>query len=154
MSKRDAALQLSLANVADTILRQSLCCLLSHYHPQWGDREPIDVFNRLLAKNLGRAGLSKTIHTDFRAEQISSRREQWSTADLGKLRRGHTDTRGIDVAWPIVLAEYAGEVRVLDGNHRINRWVITNDLRTHDVNIHTIVGTASFVDLPPNENGA
>lgn len=150
MRERRADLQASLANVADPILRQSLFCLLDHLHPQWGDREPIDVFNRLLAKHLGHAGMSKTTHTDFRVEQISSRREQWGTAELGKLRRGHGDHRGIDVACPIVLAEYAGEMRVLDGNHRINRWVRTNDSRLHEVHIHSIGGIAGLIELPPD----
>ena len=154
MNKRIAALHDALAKVADPILRESLCCLLSHFHPEWGDREPLDVFNRLLAKNLGRAGPQKTGHTDVRAEQIASRREQWTTADLGMLRRGHGDPSGVDVACPIVLAEYEDETRVLDGNHRINRWVNENDSRMHDVIIHTIAKAVGFVDLPPDTNGA
>lgn len=154
MNKRIAALHDALAKVADPILRESLCCLLSHFHPEWGDREPLDVFNRLLAKNLGRAGSRKTGHTDVRAEQIASRREQWTTANLSTLRRGHSDPRGVDVACPIVLAEYADETRVLDGNHRINRWVNENDSRMHDVIIHTIAKAVGFVDLPPDTNDA
>jgi hypothetical protein len=154
MSERSATLRASLANIADPILRQSLFCLLSHLHPEWGDREPIDVFNRLLAKNLGYGGMGKTTHTDLRVEQISSRSERWSTAKLGLLHRGHGDPTGIDVACPIILAEYAGKMRVLDGNHRINRWVNANDAKLHEVNIHTIEGTAGLIELPPHANGA
>jgi hypothetical protein len=154
MSERSTALQAALAKVADTILRQSLHCLLDHFHPEWGDRQPLDVFNRLLAKNLGPAGANKTTHTDIRMEQISSRREQWTTAALGALRCGHSDPRGVDIACPIVLAEYEGEQRVLDGNHRINCWKITGDTRIHDVNIHTITGIGCFVNLLPDANGA
>ena len=154
MRKRIAVLHDALAKVADPILRESLGCLLSHFHPEWGDREPLDVFNRLLAKNLGRAGPRKAGHTDVRAEQIASQREQWTTADLGKLRRGHSDPAGVDVACPIILAEYAGETRVLDGNHRINRWVNENDSRMHDVIIHTVANAVGFVDLSPDTGGA
>lgn len=39
-------------------------------------------------------------------------------------------------------------MRVLDGNHRINRWVATSDTRTHDVHIHTVVGLVRFIELP------
>jgi len=154
MSKRIAELHDALAKVADPILRESLCCLLTHFHPEWGDRIPLDVLNRLLAKNMGRAGPQKTGHADVRPEQIASRREQWSTADLGKLRRGHGDPTGVDVACPIVLVEYAGETRVLDGNHRINRWVNANDTRMHSVIIHTIAETVGFLELPPDTDGA
>jgi hypothetical protein len=154
MSERVAELQTALANVADPILRQSLYCLLDHFHPEWGDLKPLDVFNRLLAKNLRPAGASKTMHTDIRIEQISSRREQWTTAALAGLRCGHSDPTGVDIPCPIVLAEYDGEQRVLDGNHRINRWKSTGDKRIHDVNIHTIAGIAGLVDLPPDANGA
>jgi hypothetical protein len=154
MSTRAASLHDSLANVADPILRESLCCLLTHFHPKWGDREPLDVLNRLLAKNLGRAGPYKTGHTTARLEQISSRREHWTTADLGRLRRGHSDLGGVDIACPIVLLEYAGETRVLDGNHRINRWVRANDSRTHAVNIHTIAESVDVVNLLPAANDA
>jgi hypothetical protein len=150
MSK-GTSLQNSLAAVSDPLLRQSLTCLLGHLHPKWGDREPIDVFNRLLAKNLQPPGANKTTHTNVRLDQISSRRERWPTAKLAELRRGHTDPTGVDVECPIVLAEYAGELRVLDGNHRINRWVITGDTGLHDVNIHTVIGEARLVDHPPHE---
>jgi hypothetical protein len=35
----------------------------------------------------------------------------------------------------------------LDGNHRINRWVASNDQRQHDVNIHAIGRVGMFVEL-------
>lgn len=91
MSERSAALRVAMAKVADPILRETLYCLLDHLHPEWGDREPLDVFNRLLAKNLAPVGAKKTTHTGFSLEQISSRREQWTTGALAALRRGHGD---------------------------------------------------------------
>src|SRR5947208_10761540 len=119
------------------ILDQTLNCLHSHLHAKWGDRTPLDVFNRLLAKNLKPAGWTKNTHADLKREQIASRKERWTTAALGSLTRGHNSENGIDVPWPIILAEYDG-TRVLDGNHRINRWVASSDVRDHDVHIHTV----------------
>ncbi len=54
---------------------------------------------------------------------------------------------GVDVPWPIILAEYEG-MRVLDGNHRINRWVALSDARDHEVHIHTVAGPIRFIELP------
>ena len=75
MGNRVAEIYDALAKVADPLLRESLCCLLAHFHPEWGDRWPLDVLNRLVAKNLGRAGPNKTGHSDLREEQITSRKE-------------------------------------------------------------------------------
>jgi hypothetical protein len=154
MRKLSVALGAALDSVADPILRVSLSCLLDHYHPEWGDRAPIDVFTRLLAKNIRPAGWSSVTHIDLRLEQISSRREQWSTAALAALPRGHSDASGIDIACPIVIAEYHGQQRLLDGNHRVNRWERMSDERLHDVNIHSIAGTVRFLDSSLESHGA
>ena len=65
------------------------------------------------------------------------------------LPRGHSDVRGVDIPCPIIIAEYEEVQRVLDGNHRINRWVTARDTRDHDVHIHTVFGLPHFVSLPP-----
>jgi hypothetical protein len=135
-----------IAKVADPLLRKSLSCLMDHFHAEWGDRSPLDVFNRLVAKNLGRAGPQKSGHATVREDQITSRKEQWTTARLGALTRGHADPSGVDIACPIVLVEHSGRTIVLNGNHRINRWVRTNDTRVHDVIIHSIPEVLTFVD--------
>lgn len=77
-----------------------------------------------------------------------SRREQWTTDALGRLARGHSSTTGKDFDCPIIIAEHDGIQHVLDGNHRINRWVTAGDARVHDVNIHTITGSGKFIELP------
>ena len=145
-----ASLHDELAKVADPLLRESLCCLLMHFHPEWGDCTPLDVFNRLVAKNLGHAGPRKTGHATVHEEQIATRREQWATDKLGTLARGHSHRGGVEIACPIVLVEHAGRTMVLDGNHRINCWVGSNDTRVHDVIIHTIPESLSFVELAPS----
>ena len=106
---------------------ESLRCLSAHCHPEWGDRHPFDVFTRLLAKNVRPAGWAPNTHLDIKPDQVSSRREQWTTAALGKLVRGHGSTAGQDFHCPIIIAEYYGVQCVLDGNHRINRWVDARD---------------------------
>jgi hypothetical protein len=85
--------------------------------------------------------------------QIQSRNEKWSTTALAALTRGHGDPSGTDFDCPIVLAEAQGLTLVLDGNHRINRWALTNDSREHAVNIHAIRGAIDFVEREP-VNGA
>ena len=111
---------------------------------------PLDVFNRLVAKNLGHAGVHKIGHANVREEQIVSRREQWTTDRLYELVRGHADPQGVDIACPIILVEHADRTIALDGNHRINRWVRLGDKRVHDVIIHTIPESVGFVGLTPD----
>src|SRR5262249_22100362 len=130
------------------LFEESLHCLLPHIHPEWGDRDSLDVFMRLLAKNIRPAGWTANTHLDIKRDQVMSRREQWPTDALGKLARGHSSTAGKDFDCPIIIAEYDGVQLVLDGNHRINRWVIAGDARVHDVNIHTITGSGKFIELP------
>ena len=77
-----------------------------------------------------------------------------TTDALAKLTRGHGSTAGDDFDCPIIVAEYEGKQRLLDGNHRINRWVEAGDTRHHDVNIHTIAEIGQFVELPPKRHGA
>jgi hypothetical protein len=126
----------------------SLSCLLPHVHPEWGDRDSLDTFTRLLAKTIRPAGWTANTHLDIKREQVRSRREQWTTDALGRLVRGHSSTAGKDFDCPIIIAEYDGVQYILDGNHRVNRWVSTGDARVHDVNIHTITGSAHYIKLP------
>jgi hypothetical protein len=133
----------------DSILDQTLKCLWAHCHPEWGDQVPLDVFNRLLAKGVRPSGWTQYTHLDIQPEQISSRRERWTVEALAKLPRGHTSKAGHDFACPIIVAEYPGKQLLLDGNHRINRWIDLGDSGEHEVNIHTIRGTGHFVERPP-----
>lgn len=137
----------------DVIFDQSLECLLAHFHPKCGDRNPLDVFNRLLAKNIRPTGWVPNTHLTIQRDQVTSRQEQWSTDALGRLPRGHGSALGEDFGCPIVVAEYEGKQRLLDGNHRINRWIAAGDTQMHDVNIHTIAGTGQFIELPTAAKG-
>jgi hypothetical protein len=140
--------------VNDALLDESLRCLRAHLHPEWGDRHPLDVFARLLAKNIRPSGWTSNTHLDIKRDQVRSRREQWTTEALGKLVRGHNSTAGQDFGCPIIIAEHEDVQRVIDGHHRINRWVSAGDTRVHDVNIHTISATGEFIELPAVTNRA
>ena len=134
---------------SDPILAESLDCLAPHLHREWGDRSPEDVFFRLVAKNKRPPGWTATTHLSPTSVSISSRRESWLTAKLATLRRGHANTEGKDFSCPIILVEFQDAVLVLDGNHRINRWVVTGDNSLHAVNIHTLSGKPTYIELPP-----
>ena len=133
----------------DALLEISLHCLMQHYHPEWGDRDGLDVFNRLLAKNPKPTDWTTNTHLTFQRSDIRSRREQWTTEALGAIPRARSDPSGVDIPCPIIIAEYDGAQRVLDGNHRINRWVAADDQRIHEVHVHTVTGLPHFVVLPP-----
>ena len=133
---------------SNAIFDESLKCMWDHRHPQHGDREPLDVFNRLLAKNIRPSGWTDNTHLNIQPQQISSRREKWTTDALAKLPRGHGFTAGPHFHCPLVIAEYEGKQRLIDGNHRINRWIEARDSSLHDVNIHRIVGIGELVILP------
>ena len=132
----------------DVIFHQSLACLKWHCHPKWGDRTPLDVFNRLLAKNIRPSGWTPNTHLDVQRNQVNSRQEKWPTDALAQLPRGHGSMSGEDFGCPIIVAEYEGQRRLLDGSHRINRWIAAGDTREHDVNIHTVAGISQFIELP------
>ena len=134
--------------VDDPILDESLTCIADHRHAEWGDRNRLDVFNRLLAKNIRPTKWTANTHLDIQPHQIRSRQEQWTTNELRTLRRRHSDSTGVDFDCPIVVVEYGGEKRLLDGNHRINRWIELDDTRLHVVNIHTVIVEGTFVELP------
>ena len=134
----------------DPIFEETLRHLLPHLHPEWGDRKPMDVFNRLLAKNVRAAGYTKHSHMDIAPSRICSRREQWGLIEFARLARGHLRAAGpfTRLDGPIVVVEYQGAMRLLDGNHRINTWLAKGDAEFHPVHIHTIQGAGRVIELP------
>jgi len=127
-----------MATTGDEILDQSLNLLRYHYHHEWGDRSPLDVFNRRLAKNIAAPGWKKTDHMDIKPLQIRSHRDKRSTDELSRFHQLHglDDPHRADC--PIIIAVYEGKARLLDGHTRINYWVKQGNIGDHDVNVHVI----------------
>jgi hypothetical protein len=140
-------------NIHDPLFEQSLWCLRFHCNRAKGDQTLLDVFNRLLAKSVRPSGWTDNTHLNIQPHQITSRRENLPATDLAALT-GHKFTNGEDFDCPIVVAEYQGAMRILDGNHRINRWAEACDTALHAVNFHTVGGVGQFVEHPAVENDA
>lgn len=74
---------------SDEILQVTLDCLRWHIQPRYGDRTAFDAFRRLIAKNIRANGRTPHDHADVHPEQIESRRELRSTAELTTLALQH-----------------------------------------------------------------
>lgn len=138
-------------STADFILDATLMCL-DPYHkkPRYGDRNGMDVFCRLLAKNiLGIEGLSD-LHLMIVPSQIRSERIEYSTSDLlNKFRTAHPRKDPKCTTAPLIVAVYEGRERLLDGNTRLNYWRQRGDNNMHVVHVHRIEGTGELVNLLP-----
>lgn len=122
----------------DPIFEETLNLLRYHFHPEWGDRTPFDVFTRLLAKGARRPKWKQTDHERVRPSRIASERQTRSTTELGKLVRGHTRDQPWNEAAPIIIALYRGQELLLDGTTRINKWLREGNDSDHIVNFHVI----------------
>ncbi len=98
----------------------------------------MDVFNRLLAKNIRADGWKEADHMDIEPHQIRSHRETRSTGELALLPRSHTGCEPLLKDVPIIIAVYEGKERLLDGTARINLWVREKNTEPHDVYVHVI----------------
>ena len=122
----------------DGILDQSLRLLRAHCHAKWGDRVPIDVFNRLLAKSIKADGWKDGVHMNIKRNQIRSPRETRTTEELALLERSHHRLKPCREDCPIIIAVYESKERLLDGTTRINLWERQKNKERHDVNVHIV----------------
>jgi hypothetical protein len=138
-------------NTGDEILDATLACFNPwHQQRQWGDRNALDAFCRLLAKNaIGRPWL-KNLHLTIQTSQIRSERVMRTTVDLASaFVPGHRRDNPENVDAPLIVAVYMGRERLLDGNTRINYWLRNGDNSPHIVHVHHIAGLGELVLLPP-----
>lgn len=83
--------------------------------------------NRLTTE---RPGLSR-IHLDENTAIV--REEQWSTEQLAILERKHEKVHGFGDDRPIVVVEVGERKIVVDGNHRVTRWLRSGVSRQHRI---------------------
>ena len=88
---------------------------------------PQECLNRLVRERIA----DKKLVVD--ASTATIRKELWPTADLKRLRRRHDRTNDKDDRRPIVVVEYKGEPLLIDGNHRVNRWLSRSPFPEHEV---------------------
>ncbi len=67
------------------------------------------------------------------ASTATIRRVLLPTLELKRLKRKHDRTNDKDDRRPIVVVEYEGESLLIDGNHRVNRWLSSSPIPEHDV---------------------
>src|SRR5688572_26755350 len=102
-----------MGTTGDDILDATLACFSPwHQQPKWGDRNPLDTFGRLLAKNVfGRTWL-KNLHLLVHPAQIRSERLMRTTVDLAAaFPPGHQRDEPANVDLPVIVAVYAGRER-------------------------------------------
>jgi hypothetical protein len=128
----------AVAPLMHQVLKETLECLRWHFHPEWRDRTPFDVFTRLLAKSLRSSGWTESDHINMLPYRIRSYREIRTTAELAQLERGHTQDTPQYKHGPIIIAVYEGQERLIDGASRINLWVRQQNKDLHVVHVHVI----------------
>lgn len=129
----------------DAILEQTLY-LLGRDHGNTGKKDGLFEFNRLLTKSiLGRAPLLEEL-LNFSKDEIVSFQYQWPTARLAEIKSNQEMSHDrfvprteCGINSPVIIAEYRGVLRLLDGSNRINMWVLHGDITLHDVNLHQIL---------------
>jgi hypothetical protein len=88
---------------------------------------PQECLNRLVRERIS----DKKLVVD--ASTATIRRDLLSTLELQRLKRKHDRTNDKDDRRPIVVVEYKGEPLLVDGNHRVNRWLSSSRISEHDV---------------------
>ena len=122
----------------DKILKETLFALKHQVHPEWGDATLFDVFTRLIARSIGRPTWTEDEHEPINIRDIRSRQEYRTTDELAKLDRHHSRNEPMSVDGPIVVIDYAGQERLIDGTARINLWEEGKNTDRHLVHVHTL----------------
>ncbi len=123
------------------VLEDTLYWLKFHVWRELGDRTPLDVFKRLLAKKIKAPDWKDTDHYPVARHQIRSYREKRTTEEIARLSRGHDKLQPMTRGGPIIIAVLDDQERLLDGNTRINLWISQGNTDQHDVNVHIVETT-------------
>ena len=120
------------------ILAETLEVLRYHVWRDRGDKTSLDVFNRLLAKQINGPDGDPLARMNFSPEQIRSSREQRTTSELAGFPKWHDHDNPNKTDCPIIVAVFNGTEYLLDGHTRINYWQKIRDEGPHDVNVHIV----------------
>jgi hypothetical protein len=88
---------------------------------------PQECLNRLVRERIS----DKKLIVDETTATI--REEIWPTSELKRLKRKHDRMNDKDDRRPIVVVRYNSELLLVDGNHRVNRWLSNSPIPEHDV---------------------
>lgn len=123
---------------SDPILKETLDHLRYHFHPEWRDRTPFDVFTRLLAKKIRAPKWKPSDHEPVKPSRVTSERQIRSTEQLAKLVHAETQDQPWNESGPIIIAVYRSKEWLLDGATRINKWMREGNDDDHTVHVHVI----------------
>jgi hypothetical protein len=104
--------------------------------PKKSDASPNSCLNRLTNERLSRNGIS------LNPETATVREEVWRTEQLLRFDRKHERMHDFEDDRPLVAVEHSGRCILIDGNHRVTRWLASNEAREHRVLIISLRGNA------------
>lgn len=96
-------------------------------YPKPNDATPNACLNRLTNERL------KTFRVNLNESTAFVLDEQWLTDDLVTLDRKHERFHDFDDERPIVVVDVHGRKLLVDGNHRVTRWLMQAVSRLHRV---------------------
>jgi hypothetical protein len=99
----------------------------STLRPKPSDPSPNACLNRLINERLSSQRVSLNPETAVVCE------EHWPSEDLAHLDRWHTKMHDFDDDRPIVVVQLASRKILIDGNHRVTRWLSTGAGRVRPV---------------------
>jgi hypothetical protein len=86
-------------------------------NPKKSDVSPNACLNRLTNERLNGTTIALTPDTAVVREEL------WPTNHLTRLDRKHRKMHDFDDERPIVVVEYGARLILVDGNHRVTRWL-------------------------------
>lgn len=102
--------------------------------PKPTDASPNHCLNRLTRERVGEA------HSPISENTAIIRKELWPTDGLKILDAKHQDMHDYDDNRPIVVVEHGVRKILVDGNHRVARWLSLGSAIVHEVLIIQVKG--------------
>lgn len=96
--------------------------------PKATDRSPNACLNRLL-----RERISGRTPPEVNELTATIQKESWTRKQLQELERKHERINDKDDNRPLVVVKYGHQKILIDGNHRVNRWLAARTDSEHEV---------------------